>query len=117
MINVILSIVASCALASSHSAVKETLIWLKEKEHFIARGCRLAKSEDVRQDKVTELGDVLLVGSKSKVPKTELNMGHYTRIRISETGADTLGSRLGRMGFSLIDVPTRSCEVWNRVIK
>lgn len=93
---------------------QETLLWLKEKESFSLAGCRVATKKDVRTERNTRLGDVILQGTMTgREAPQEINLSQYVRLRLMETAADTLGSRLGRMGFALGDIPTTSCGVWN----
>ena len=100
-----------------NNAVQETLLWLKERDLFTLVGCRTATKKDVRAEKSTRLGDTILKGNvTAKESVQEINISHYVRLRLSETSSDSLGSRLGRMGLSLLDVPTKSCQVWEEAL-
>lgn len=108
--------VFSSTAKQSSDAAQETLLWLKEKELFSLVGCRNATKRDVRTEKSTELGDIILRGTvTAKEATQEINISHYVRLRLTETSSDSLGSRLGRMGLSLLDVPTKTCKVWESI--
>lgn len=102
---------------SSKDAAQETLLWLKEKELFSLTGCRAAEKKDVREEKNNRLGDTIIRGTVTgKEAVQEINLSHYVRLRLIETSSDSLGSRLGRMGLSLLDVPAKSCAVWDELV-
>lgn len=103
---------------SGQDAARETLLWLKEKESFSLKGCRTASKKDVRTEKNTRLEDVILKGDAAgRDANEEINLSHYIRLRLSETSSDSLGSRLARMGLSLLDVPLKGCQAWVETLK